>query len=131
MLVHRVCLLCGHALADRPAGRRIGWQDGALGDTCWSLVNVQDKILKIFLWVGDGEEQKALWRDQGVATGEACVQVADLPGQLQAPGQTAQLGTGKERKPIWKGGGAVSLTVPQPEESDNKQKLVYVSIQQC
>lgn len=53
-----------HALADRPAGRQIDWQEGALGDMCWSLVNVQDKILKIFLWVGGGEEQKAFGRER-------------------------------------------------------------------
>lgn len=58
-----MCLLCRHALADRPAGRQTDRQEGALGDMCWSLVNVQDKILKIFLWVGGGKEQKALWRE--------------------------------------------------------------------
>ena len=51
--------------SDRPAGRQTDRQRGALGDMCWSLVSVQDKTVKIFLWVRGREEQKALWPEPG------------------------------------------------------------------
>lgn len=127
-LVLRVCLLCGHAPAERPAGRQTDWQHGALGDTCWSLVNVHDKILMIFFCgLGVGRNRKRVGETEAWLPGSpVCRCLISHPGS--SPGETAQLGTGKERKPVREGGGAGSLTAPQAEESGNKQKLGYVSI---
>ena len=41
---------------------------------CCSLVSVQEKIAKIFLWVRGREEQKALWPEpECESKGDLCV----------------------------------------------------------
>ena len=68
-----MCVMSACA-SDRPAGRQIDRQQGAPGDMCCSLVSVQEKIAKIFLWVRGREEQKALWPEpECESKGDLCV----------------------------------------------------------
>lgn len=58
-------------------------------------MNVGDKILKIFLWVGSRKLQKALWRDPKYEYwGDLCAG-RQPPAQVQVPREVAQLSVGE------------------------------------
>lgn len=60
-----------------------------------------------------------------MSPGAACVQVTNLPAQLQVLGETAHLGMGK---PLWGAGDVRRPRVLLPEEDGHKQRLIYSSL---